>query len=257
MSLFQKPPTTAAELEQNRPLAIPPEEVAAMDEAEWYARAFRGEDAIQLTVRAVVMGCVLGFFLAFTNVYVGLKVGWGLGVSLTACIASFTIWSTLVRLGAARSPMTILENNCMQSTASSAGYSTTSLLVTAVPAMLLEDLRVFAAIRRSVQLTAGYRGRLFIAALLMTIIGYVGVMVFQGPFFIAAVFAARYGNWPPWLNFATAASGSIGGAITGPLLMIVLVLSYYDARIRKEAFDLQFLMSSLDHPTPPGAVPAA
>ncbi|HEY5146134.1 MAG TPA: OPT family oligopeptide transporter [Polyangiaceae bacterium] len=137
MSLFQKPPTTAAELEQNRPLAIPPEEVAAMDEAEWYARAFRGEDAIQLTVRAVVMGCVLGFFLAFTNVYVGLKVGWGLGVSLTACIASFTIWSTLVRLGAARSPMTILENNCMQSTASSAGYSTTSLLVTAVPAMLL------------------------------------------------------------------------------------------------------------------------
>jgi uncharacterized oligopeptide transporter (OPT) family protein len=137
MPFFQKPPTTAAELEQNRPLAIPPEAVAAMDEAEWYARAFRGHDAIQLTVRAVVMGCVLGFFLAFTNVYVGLKVGWGLGVALTACIASFTIWSALVRIGAARSPMTILENNCMQSTASSAGYSTTSLLVTAVPAMLL------------------------------------------------------------------------------------------------------------------------
>jgi putative OPT family oligopeptide transporter len=137
MPFFQKPPTTAAELEQNRPLAIPPEAVAAMDEAEWYARAFRGHDAVQLTVRAVVMGCVLGFFLAFTNVYVGLKVGWGLGVALTACIASFTIWSALVRIGAARSPMTILENNCMQSTASSAGYSTTSLLVSAVPAMLL------------------------------------------------------------------------------------------------------------------------
>ena len=128
----------------------------------------------------------------------------------------------------------------------------------AVPAMLLEDLRVFAAIRRSVQLTAGYRGRLFIAAFLMTIIGYVGVMVFQGPFWIAAVFAARYGNWPAWLNFATAASGAIGAAITGPLLMIVLVLSYYDARIRKEAFDLQFLMSSLDHPAPaPGTVSPA
>ncbi len=137
MPLFQKPPQTPDELERNRPLAIPPEQVGAMDEAEWYERAFRGKDAIQLTVRAVVMGCVLGFFLAFTNVYVGLKVGWGLGVSLTACIASFTIWSTLVRLGVARSPMTILENNCMQSTASSAGYATTSMLVTAVPAMLL------------------------------------------------------------------------------------------------------------------------
>jgi uncharacterized oligopeptide transporter (OPT) family protein len=137
MPFFQKPPTTAAELEQNRPLAIPPEAVAAMDEAEWYARAFRGQDAIQLTVRAVVMGCVLGFFLAFTNVYVGLKVGWGLGVALTACIASFTIWSALVRIGAARSPMTILENNCMQSTASAAGYATSTLLVSAFPAMLM------------------------------------------------------------------------------------------------------------------------
>ncbi len=83
------------------------------------------------------MGTVLGFFLAFTNIYVGLKAGWGLGVGLTACIASFTIWTTLVKIGIAKSPMTILENNCMQSTASAAGYSTTSLLVSAVPAMLL------------------------------------------------------------------------------------------------------------------------
>ncbi len=127
-----------------------------------------------------------------------------------------------------------------------------------IPAMLLEDLRVSAAIRRSVQLTAGNRGRLFIAAFLMTIIGYVGIIVFQGPFWIAELFAARAGNAPAWLNFATAAAEAIGGAITGPLLMIVLVLSYYDARIRKEAFDLQFLMSSLDHPAPPpGTVPAA
>ena len=137
MSLFQKPATTPDEIERNKPLAILPEQVAAMDEREWYERAFRGKDAVQLTVRAVAMGAVLGFFLAFTNLYVGLKVGWGLGVALTACIASFTIWSTLLRLGVVRTPMTILENNCMQSTASSAGYATTSLVVTAIPAMLM------------------------------------------------------------------------------------------------------------------------
>ena len=137
MTLFQKPPTTDEELEQNKPLAIPPEVVGQMDEREWYERAFRGHDAVQLTPRAVVMGCVLGFFLAFTNVYVGLKTGWGLGVALTACIASFTLWSALLRTGLVRTPMTILENNCMQSTASAAGLATTSLLVTAVPAMLL------------------------------------------------------------------------------------------------------------------------
>jgi uncharacterized oligopeptide transporter (OPT) family protein len=108
-----------------------------MEEHEWYERAFRGQAAVQLTLRAIVMGCVLGFFLAFTNVYVGLKTGWGLGVALTACITSFTVWSALLRLGVVRTPMTILENNCMQSTASSAGLATTSLLVSAVPAMLL------------------------------------------------------------------------------------------------------------------------
>jgi len=107
-----------------------------MDEATWLARAFRG-DAAQLTVRAVAMGTFLGFFLAFTNVYVGLKAGWGLGVALTACIASFTIWTSLLRIGVVKSPMTILENNCMQSTASAAGSSTSALLVSAVPAMLL------------------------------------------------------------------------------------------------------------------------
>jgi putative OPT family oligopeptide transporter len=137
MPLFQKPPTTADELERNKPLDIPPEVVGQMDEREWYARAFRGHDAVQLTTRSIAMGCVLGFFLAFTNVYVGLKTGWGLGVALTACIASFTVWSALLRFGFVRTPMTILENNCMQSTASSAGAATTSLLVSAIPAMLL------------------------------------------------------------------------------------------------------------------------
>jgi len=136
MALFQKPPVTPEEIEASKPLDIPPLEVDSLDEREWYRRAFRG-DAAQLTVRAVLMGTGLGFFLAFTNVYVGLKAGWGLGVALTACIASFTLWSALVKAGVAKSPMTILENNCMQSTASSAGYSTTTLLVSAVPAMLM------------------------------------------------------------------------------------------------------------------------
>jgi uncharacterized oligopeptide transporter (OPT) family protein len=136
MPLFQRPPASAEELARARPLDVPPEEVGTMDPATWRARAFRG-DVPQLTVRAVAMGTALGFLLAFTNVYVGLKTGWGLGVALTACIASFTLWTTFLRLGFARTPMTILENNCMQSTASAAGMSTVTLLASAVPAMLL------------------------------------------------------------------------------------------------------------------------
>jgi uncharacterized oligopeptide transporter (OPT) family protein len=136
MAFFQEPAVTPEEIERSRPLDVPPEEVAAMDEATWYARAFRGA-APQLTLRAVAMGSVLGFFLAFTNLYVGLKAGWGLGVALTACITSFTVWSSLLRVGLVKSPMSILETNCVQSTASSAGYSTGATLVSAIPAMLL------------------------------------------------------------------------------------------------------------------------
>ena len=83
------------------------------------------------------MGSVLGFFLAFTNLYIGLKTGWYLGVAITAVILSFSISTLLERMGIAKSAMSILENNCMQSCASCAGYGTGSTIFTAVPALLL------------------------------------------------------------------------------------------------------------------------
>ncbi|MRG96070.1 OPT family oligopeptide transporter [Polyangium spumosum] len=135
--LFQRAPRTAEEIEHGKPLEIAPEAVGEMDEDTWYAKAYRGDRAAQLTPRAVGMGAALGFLLAFTNLYVGLKTGWHLGVAITACILSFSIWGALQRAGIAKSPMTILENNCMQSTASSAGYSTGGTMVSAIPALLM------------------------------------------------------------------------------------------------------------------------
>ena len=137
MSLFQKPAHTDEELAASRPLDIQPAEVATFDEQTWYRLAFRGEQAPQLTLRAVVLGSLLGFLLAFTNLYVGLKTGWGLGVAITACIVSFSLWNLCLRIGLARSPLSILESNCMQSTASAAGYSTGSTMVSATPALLM------------------------------------------------------------------------------------------------------------------------
>ena len=86
MALFQKPAATPEEVERSEPLALSPEEVAELDEEQWYARVYRGDEVPQLTVRAVLTGTALGFVLAFTNVYVGLKTGWSLNVALTACI---------------------------------------------------------------------------------------------------------------------------------------------------------------------------
>ncbi|MBK9259632.1 MAG: OPT/YSL family transporter [Polyangiaceae bacterium] len=134
--LFQRAPVTAAEIEQGKPIELSPDAVGQLSEEEWYAQAYRG-GAAQLTVRAIAMGSGLGFLLAFTNLYVGLKTGWHLGVSITAAILSFTIWGAFVRVGIAKTHMTILENNCMASTASAAGYATGGTMVSAIPALLM------------------------------------------------------------------------------------------------------------------------
>src|SRR6266436_1256847 len=112
-----------------------PEEI----ERQWYEQVYRGrgDRMAQLTWRAVVMGSLLGGVLSITNLYIGLKAGWGFGVAITACILSYAIWTGLCRLRLVSTPMTVLENNCMQSTASSAGYSTGSTLVSAFAAYML------------------------------------------------------------------------------------------------------------------------
>lgn len=59
-------------------------------------------------------------------------------MAITACVLSYVIWNMLRGLSGGRlSPMTILENNCMQSAASAAGYSTGSTVGTAFGALLL------------------------------------------------------------------------------------------------------------------------
>ena len=126
--------------DQDRPLPVAgfkgtPEEI----ERQWYEQVFRGhgDSMAQLTWRAVLVGSCLGSVLSLTNLYIGLKAGWGFGVAITACILSYAIWTGLLKIGLARTPMTILENNCMQSTASSAGYSTGGTLVSAFAAYII------------------------------------------------------------------------------------------------------------------------
>lgn len=112
-----------------------PEEI----ERQWLEQVYtgRGDRIPQLTVRAVVMGSLLGGVLSLTNLYIGLKAGWAFGVAITACILSYAIWTSMFKAGLVRTRMTILENNCMQSTASSAGYSTGGTLISAFAAYIM------------------------------------------------------------------------------------------------------------------------
>ncbi len=103
----------------------------------WLKNVYKGDSVPQLTVRAVIMGGLLGSLMSISNLYTSIKVGWAFGVAITACVLSYVIWNA-VRVALPKlTPMSILENNCMQSTASAAGYSTGATIGTAFGAYLL------------------------------------------------------------------------------------------------------------------------
>lgn len=91
----------------------------------------------QLTVRACLAGMLLGGLMSLSNLYVALKTGWSIGVSITAGILAFAIFSVLLKLRVVRSAFGMLENNAMQSVASAAGYMTGGGTVAAIPALMM------------------------------------------------------------------------------------------------------------------------
>jgi len=112
----------------------------------WLANVYAGDDAVQLSPRAVVTGMVIGGVMSISNLYVGLKTGWGLGVTITACIIAFAVFRFLETVVPAwrDRPFTILENYTMSSAASAAGYMSSAGLVSAIPALTLTTGRMLA-----------------------------------------------------------------------------------------------------------------
>jgi len=74
----------------------------------------------QLTFRAAVAGMLLGGFMSLSNLYVSLKTGWSMGVSITAGILAFAIFSILLKLRIVRRAFGLLENNSLPSGAKAA-----------------------------------------------------------------------------------------------------------------------------------------
>jgi Domain of unknown function (DUF4234) len=121
-----------------------------------------------------------------------------------------------------------------------------------VPAMLLENLKAGAALKRSIALTKGNTGRVFLVTLLMTLVNWTVGIILEGPFFVLLIFMSAKTHQPPplWATAGINIAGGVGHALTGSLLMIGLVLLYYDIRVRKEGFDLQLMMTTLDTQAP-------
>lgn len=107
---------------------------------EWWLKNIYRGDMPQLTVRSAITGMLLGGVLSLTNLYIGIRTGWTLGVGISSVILSFAIFRLFARLKIG-TEMTLLENNAMQSIATSAGYMTAPL-VSAIPAYMLVTQQV-------------------------------------------------------------------------------------------------------------------
>jgi hypothetical protein len=120
-----------------------------------------------------------------------------------------------------------------------------------VPAKVLEDKGVIDSMSRSVDLTKNDWGRIFVIGLLMVVLSWGVQALFQAPIYYGMNLSARAGmrsallGWQIALQVAVFISQSLVGAVG----TIAFSLVYYDERVRKEAFDLQLMMMTLEPPS--------
>jgi hypothetical protein len=116
----------------------------------------------------------------------------------------------------------------------------------AVPACVQEGLKTRQALKRSVFLSKGTQGRIFV---LLMIVGSAQAMagaVFLAPVFVL-VMRAR-GHASAAVAAYTLAVSALSSALTKPIYCIGLTLFYYDARVRKEGFDLERMLERASVP---------
>jgi len=124
----------------------------------------------------------------------------------------------------------------------------------AIPVTVIEGGGLNISTTRSKYLTRGSRGRIFVICLLIAILVWVVSVIFQIPLMFLVVALRGHIERAGANIFVASSIGTfLSTSLVGPLLTIALTLIYYDQRVRKEGFDLQLMMATLQ----PGSESAA
>lgn len=127
-----------------------------------------------------------------------------------------------------------------------------------IPVAVLEDTGLRDSVNRSAELTKGSRGRVFVIYVLFAIMLWILYFVWMFPVLLIVGLAAEkhhVAGVPLWTQMAIPIGSFISQSLAGPLMTIGFSLLYYDQRVRKEAFDLQHMMATLDDATLGGTAP--
>ena len=123
----------------------------------------------------------------------------------------------------------------------------------AVPACVVENLRARPAIKRSIELSKWSRGRIFMLWLLVAIVE-VGLLTITQIFFVIPVFK-HHQQLPVGLRVLQQFVAFLTNAFVGPILATGLTLFYYDQRVRKEGYDIEWMMQAAGLTVPTPAAP--
>jgi hypothetical protein len=118
----------------------------------------------------------------------------------------------------------------------------------AIPVTVLEGGGLGSSTKRSGILTKDAKGRIFVIVLLIAVLAWIVSTLVQlvlvGPLKMLNI----HDVWTrSALSYALqSAAGFISTCLVGPLATIALTLVYYDQRVRKEGFDLQLMMATIE-----------
>ncbi len=115
----------------------------------------------------------------------------------------------------------------------------------AVPAVVLEKITGNRSLSRSADLTQGFVGRVILVYFLTSIFTLIMVMTLDAA--VTALGAAAFHNAGIFTQQAfSSIITAFGGILFGPITAIALTLAYYDQRVRREAFDIEHMMSLMN-----------
>jgi hypothetical protein len=107
-----------------------------------------------------------------------------------------------------------------------------------VPVIMLESRGVLASLRRSWLLSKSQFWRIL---LILVVLYLFNMVLVGGPTWVIAILVIALTNNPAMLSFVTVGMSTVVSLIFTPIWGVCVTLLYYDARVRREAFDLALI----------------
>lgn len=220
------------------------------------ATALLAYSLVFAAITAVVMGLHFGKSTGVFEAYREIWSRWFRFVRLSISLGFLSSWPVLVVFAFLVASIALAPHSSTQSAPLIIGvFGLTGLgMLVAVPvciwllcryglawaACVVEDMKVWQSLKRSVSLSKGFRWRIFLLFLLVYVVEMILAVSLMAPTYVFIIRA--HGHYSVGMLAYQLAIGFVATALISPLYGIGLTVIYLDARIRKEGYDIELSM---------------